>query len=226
MVYHKSHFRYNNVIEMTPCISSYTESTAKQCNMITPLLTHIMVRCCCLYFLMTFSNIVLFFQVEQTNKLYLSTQGFISNMTSPYEWKSIDNQIESQNLLCVMPSDNSNFTIESENVTDKINLMWKEILSSDYIPKLRTWESLGALQSPKQSLFVTDLPETVLHLARIKQTSILSLLPKKVKIAMLNINNVIQKFCSLCYRQCAPYLLYEKFLLKSFCQTLNCCYSA
>lgn len=36
------YFRYN-AIEMTPCISSCTESTAKQCNMITPFLAH-MVR--------------------------------------------------------------------------------------------------------------------------------------------------------------------------------------
>ncbi|XP_012218364.1 gamma-tubulin complex component 6 [Linepithema humile] len=152
--------RYNNVIEMAPCISSCIENRANYSNVITPLLTHIMV--------------------EQTNTLYLSTQGFISNLTSPYEWmKPIDDQIENQNHLCVMP-DNSSFTIESENVRDNINLIWKEIFSSDYIPKLRTWESLGAPESPKQSLFVTDLPETALHLARIKQTSILSLLPKKV----------------------------------------------
>jgi len=115
----------------------------------------------------------------------LSTQGFISNMTSSYEWmKSVDDQIENQNHSYVLP-DNSNFTIESENVRDNNNLLWKEVLSSDYIPKLRTWESLGAPESPKQSLFVTDLPETALHLARIKQTSILSLLPKKVKITVL-----------------------------------------
>lgn len=38
------HFRYNNAIEMIPCISSCTESTAKQCNMVTPFLAHIMVR--------------------------------------------------------------------------------------------------------------------------------------------------------------------------------------
>lgn len=105
-------------------------------------------------------------------------------MSSPYEWmKPIDDQIENQSL-CIMP-DNSNFTIESENVRDNINLIWKEVLSTDYIPKLRTWESLGASESPKQSLFVTDLPETALHLARIKQTSILSLLPEKVRITVL-----------------------------------------
>ncbi|EFN74872.1 Gamma-tubulin complex component 6 [Camponotus floridanus] len=51
---------------------------------------------------------------------------------------------------------------------------------SHHISKLRTWESFGASESSKQLLFVTDLPETMLHLARIRQTSILSLLPKKV----------------------------------------------
>lgn len=37
-------FRYNNAIEMAPCISSSTESTAKQCNTYTPFSTSIMVR--------------------------------------------------------------------------------------------------------------------------------------------------------------------------------------
>lgn len=36
--------RYNNAIEMAPCISSCTESTAKQCNTYTPFSTSIMVR--------------------------------------------------------------------------------------------------------------------------------------------------------------------------------------
>lgn len=39
------YLRYNNTVEMTPCISSCTESTTKLCNMVTPFLAHIMVRC-------------------------------------------------------------------------------------------------------------------------------------------------------------------------------------
>ncbi|KYQ53301.1 Gamma-tubulin complex component 6 [Trachymyrmex zeteki] len=153
--------RYNNAIEMSPCISSHTENTAKQCNIIAPFLTHTMI--------------------EQTNKIYLSTQRFMSNMTLPYEWiKSVDNQI--QNRFCAVSSEKSdcNFTNESKSVASNIDLIWKEILlSDDCVSKLRTWESLGAPEFSKQSLFVTDLPETALHLARIRQTSILSLLPKK-----------------------------------------------
>lgn len=110
----------------------------------------------------------------------------MSNMTLPYEWiKSVDNQI--QNRFCAVSSEKSdcNFTNESKSVASNIDLIWKEILlSDDCVSKLRTWESLGAPEFSKQSLFVTDLPETALHLARIRQTSILSLLPKKVKMAM------------------------------------------
>ncbi|KAG5310787.1 GCP6 protein, partial [Acromyrmex insinuator] len=154
--------RYNDTIEMSPCISSCTENTAKQCNILAPFSTHIMV--------------------EQTNKIYLSTPRFMSNMTLPCEWiKSVDNQI--QNRFCAVSSEKSDrsFTNESKKVATNIDLIWKEILfSDDCVSKLRTWESLGAPEFSKQSLFVTDLPETALHLARIRQTSILSLLPKKV----------------------------------------------
>ncbi|KYM86064.1 Gamma-tubulin complex component 6 [Atta colombica] len=154
--------RYNNTIEMSPCISSCTEKTAKQSNILAPFSTHIMV--------------------EQTNKIYLSTPRFMSNITLPCEWiKSVDNQI--QNCFCAVSSEKSDrsFTNESKSVANNIDLIWKEILfSDDCVSKLRTWESLGAPEFSKQSLFVTDLPETALHLARIRQTSILSLLPKKV----------------------------------------------
>lgn len=125
----------------------------------------------------------LFRQVEQTNKIYLSTQRFMSNMTLPCEWiKSVDNQNE--NRFCAVPLDNSDrsFTNESKSVESDADLIWKEIqLFGDHVSELRTWESLGAPEFSKQLLFVTDLPETALHLARIRQTSILSLLPKKVK---------------------------------------------
>ncbi|XP_029672354.1 gamma-tubulin complex component 6 [Formica exsecta] len=151
--------RYNNAIEMAPCISSCTESTVKQNNIFTPFSTSIMV--------------------EQTNMLYSSTQRFISNVTLPCEWiKSVD--FQNENNLCVMhASDNCNFMDESEHVRN-INLIWKDVhISNDHISKLRTWESFGASESSKQLLFVTDLPETMLHLARIRETSILSVLPKK-----------------------------------------------
>ncbi|KAL6442001.1 hypothetical protein ACFW04_002385 [Cataglyphis niger] len=154
--------RYNNAIEMAPCISSCsTENTVKQNNMFTPFSTSIMV--------------------EQTNMLYSSTQRFISNITLPCEWIQSVN-FQNENNLCVMhASDNSNcnFMNELEHVRN-INLIWKDVqVSNDHISKLRTWESFGASESSKQLLFVTDLPETMLHLARIRQTSILSVLSKK-----------------------------------------------
>lgn len=125
----------------------------------------------------------LFHQVEQTNTIYLSTPRFMSNMTLPCEWiKSVDNQNE--NRFYAVPSDNSDrsFTNESKSFGSDFDLIWENIqLFGDRVSKLRTWESLGASELSKQSLFITDLPETALHLARIRQTSILSLLPKKVK---------------------------------------------
>lgn len=123
--------------------------------------------------------------MEQTSTLYLSTQKFMSNMTLPCEWiKSAENQKENINgsRTWSLDDSNCNFTNEVGHVKDNINLIWEEMRPSDgYISKLRTWESLGTAESPKQKLFVTDLPETTFHLARIRQTSILSLLPKKVK---------------------------------------------
>ncbi|XP_029173958.1 gamma-tubulin complex component 6 [Nylanderia fulva] len=171
--------RYNNAIQMAPCISSCTESTAKPHNMFAPFLTSIMV--------------------EQTNMLYSSTQRFISNVTLPCEWiKSVDNQNE--NRLCVTRVSNNfnyNFMDESEYVRN-INTLWKDVqISNDYIPKLRTWESFGALEFSKQLLFVTDLPETMLHLARIRETSILPLLPKKAMHSTSLIQEISsQKFLS------------------------------
>lgn len=125
----------------------------------------------------------LFLQVEQTNKIYLSTQRFMSNMTLPCKWiKPVDNQNENRTLA--VPS--TNFTSESKSIGSNSDSIWKEVLFSDgHIPKLRTWESLGAPEFSRQLLFVTDLPETALHLARIRQSSILSLLPKKVKTTTL-----------------------------------------
>ncbi|XP_011881953.1 PREDICTED: gamma-tubulin complex component 6 [Vollenhovia emeryi] len=153
--------RYNNAIEMIPCISSCTEDTANQCSMVVPFLAHIMV--------------------EQTNKIYLSTQRFMSNTTVPCEWmKPVDNQSESR--FCAVPSGSPDrsFASESKGTASILDLMWREVLfSGDRMSELRTWESLGAPELSGQSLFVTDLPETALHLARIRQTSILSLLPKK-----------------------------------------------
>ncbi|KMQ96951.1 gamma-tubulin complex component 6-like protein [Lasius niger] len=171
--------RYNNAIEMAPCISSCTESTAKPHNMFTPFSTSIMV--------------------EQTNMLYSSTQRFISNVTLPCEWiKSVDYQKE--NRLCVThvsDNSNSNFMDGSEDIRN-INLIWKDIqVFNDYVSKLRTWESFGASESSKQLLFVTDLPETMLHLARIRQTSILSLLPKKAMHSISLMQEISpQKFSS------------------------------
>lgn len=107
----------------------------------------------------------------------------MSNTTLPCEWiKPVDNQNE--NRFCAVPLDNSDcsFTSESKSTESNPDLIWKEALfSGDRISKLRTWESLGAPEFSKQLLFVTDLPEAAQHLARIRQTSILSLLPKKVK---------------------------------------------
>lgn len=171
--------RYNNAIEMAPCISSCTESTAKQCNTYTPFSTSIMV--------------------EQTNTLYSSTKRFISNVTLPCEWiKSVDYQNE--NDLCVVRASNNsncNFMDESEYARN-INQIWKDVqISSERISKLRTWESFGASESSKQLLFVTDLPETMLHLARIRQTSILSLLPKKVIHSIFLMQEIsLKKFVS------------------------------
>lgn len=195
---------------MTPCISSYTESTAKQYNMVTPSLTHIMVRYTYLVFFDTYLLqcviFAFFHQVEQTNEIYLSTQRFMSNMTLPCEWiKSVDNQNEN---FCAVPLDNSDrsFTNESKSFESDTDLIWKEIqLFGDNVSEIRTWESLGAPEFSKQLLFVTDLPETALHLARIRQTSILSLLPKKVKMRQCLRKCIMQKLFSLCYRQCIPY---------------------
>jgi len=156
----------------------------------------------------------IFFQIEQTDKLYLSTQRFVSNTVLPCDWiKSLDNQIENQDHLCAVPI--SNYTIshnsmnESKCIKDNLDLAWEKVQSSLFsnsFSKLRTWECLGISESSKQSLFVTDLPETALHLARIRQTSILSLLSEKVKITVFMEVYYQKNDCALCYRQCILHL--------------------
>ncbi|EFN83778.1 gamma-tubulin complex component 6 isoform X2 [Harpegnathos saltator] len=173
--------RYNNAIAMAPCISNCSDNILKQYNMVTPFLTHLMV------------------DIEETSKQYLSTQKFISDMTLPYEWvKPVENQKENVDL-CAWSLDDSdcNLTNKAENIRDN-NSIWEEIQpSDDCISKLRTWESLGIVESPKQMPFVTDLPETMLHLARIRQTSILLLLPKKTMASVPLIREVpLKKFLS------------------------------
>lgn len=129
----------------------------------------------------------------------------MSNMTLPCEWiKPVDNQNE--NRVYAVPLDNSdrNFMSESKGIESNSDLIWKEVLlSGDRTSELRTWESLGAPEFSKQLLFVTDLPESALHLARIRQTSILSLLPKKVKTTIC-MQIYYAKIVLLCYRQCIP----------------------
>lgn len=111
----------------------------------------------------------------------------MSNTTLSYEWiKSLENQKESQNNLRAWSSNNFNHNItnQSEHNSNDIKLLWREMRpSSDPVSKLRTWETFGAPESSKQSLFFTDRSETTLHLARIRQACILSLLPKKVETA-------------------------------------------
>lgn len=65
--------RYNNAIEMAPCISSCTESTAKQCNTYTPFSTSIMVR-------LHVSNIILhlYFWGHKFFFLYMNYKTFLS----------------------------------------------------------------------------------------------------------------------------------------------------
>lgn len=160
--------RYNNAIEVAPCISSCTNNTVEQSNMIVPFSRHV--------------------TIERTSKLYLSTQSFMSNTILPHpSWTtSLDNQIEiNQDRLCAVPASNDldhKSVNESKHFRHNLNLVWEKVRSSsasNCSSKLRTWECLGIPESPRQPLFVTDLPETALHLARIRQTSILSLLPRK-----------------------------------------------
>lgn len=109
----------------------------------------------------------------------------------------MENPMENENDICMRTLNNitSNFTNNLEQLKEKDSVVnkdptviWKEIeLSDNYISKLRTWESLGELEPPKETLFITDMPEARMHLTRITQTSILSLLPKKVKVVILKL---------------------------------------
>lgn len=130
----------------------------------------------------------------------------MSNMFLPCEWiKSVTDQIENKNLMrvnnfdCNFTNKESQISVRNRNNINNINLIWKDIQFFDNcISQLRTWESLGAPESSKEPLFVTDLPETAVHLARIRQTSILSLLPKKVKDRNARVNTYRVKI-ALCF---------------------------
>ncbi|XP_014477340.1 PREDICTED: gamma-tubulin complex component 6 [Dinoponera quadriceps] len=162
----------SNVIEMqAPCVeSNRRDNTPKRYNAIAPILTHLTQV-----------------DVEQkSSKLYLSGQRFASDVTSPREWiESAWNREGRVNGSWPLDDSDCNFTNEVGRFRDNVGLMWEEMRPTDgRVSKLRTWESFGIAGPPKQTLFVTDLPETTLHLARIRQTSILLLLPKKAVLSV------------------------------------------
>lgn len=123
----------------------------------------------------------------------------MSNTTLSCDWiKSLENQRENQNDLYVWSSDNFNRSVNESQDDNNVNILWGEMRPfNDRLSRLRTWESLGAPESPKQPLFFTDLPETTLHLARIREACVLSLLPNKVKIVGVRAASVLAQTLTL-----------------------------
>ncbi|XP_046813072.1 gamma-tubulin complex component 6 isoform X1 [Vespa crabro] len=70
---------------------------------------------------------------------------------------------------------------EIVNVKDIYEEIWDNVdIKNTLILNRRTWETLGEFESAKQYNFLTDTPNAMLHLTRIKQICTLLLLPERV----------------------------------------------
>lgn len=97
-----------------------------------------------------------------TETIIMENESVVNNM-----WKSFDHSV----------TDKFNYTMRVWNhVWSQIDITATS--TSDYY----TWECFGEIDPVKESPFITDLPTAAIHLAKIKQTSILPLLPAKVKL--------------------------------------------
>ncbi|XP_014616772.1 PREDICTED: gamma-tubulin complex component 6 [Polistes canadensis] len=91
----------------------------------------------------------------------------------------------SENLTDTWRSSNESLHNEIVNVKDFYDEIWDNIdIKNTFIHNYHTWETLGELEFPKQYHFLTDTPNAMSHLTRIKQICTLLLLPKRV------INNI------------------------------------
>ncbi|XP_076241875.1 gamma-tubulin complex component 6 [Calliopsis andreniformis] len=78
-------------------------------------------------------------------------------------------------------SSNHSVINELNYSTSTWNHIWDQVdITTETAIEYRTWEYFGEMQAVKESLFMTDLPAAIVHLAKIRQTSSLSLLPEKI----------------------------------------------
>ncbi|KAI4498023.1 hypothetical protein M0802_006847 [Mischocyttarus mexicanus] len=87
----------------------------------------------------------------------------------------------SENVSDTWRSSNESLHNEIVNVKDFYEEIWDNIdIKDTLILNYHTWETLGELEFPKLYHFLTDTPNAISHLTRIKQISTLLLLPKRV----------------------------------------------
>lgn len=86
-----------------------------------------------------------------------------------------------ENNLDIWKSSSESLYNEIVNVKDIYEEIWDNIdVKSALMLNCRTWETLGEFESAKQYNFLTDTPNAMFHLTRIKQICTLLLLPKRV----------------------------------------------
>ncbi|XP_015183133.1 PREDICTED: gamma-tubulin complex component 6 [Polistes dominula] len=100
-----------------------------------------------------------------------------------------ETEVEEDNMPnitdCTWRLSNESLHNEIVNVKDFYEEIWNSIdMKNTFIFNYHTWETLGELEFPKQYHFLTDTPNAMSHLTRIKEICILLLLPKRV------INNI------------------------------------
>ncbi|KAL2741084.1 gamma-tubulin complex component 6 isoform X1 [Vespula squamosa] len=93
--------------------------------------------------------------------------------------KFVNRCIESVSDICRSSSESLyNETVNVKGIYEEI---WDNIdITNNLMLNCCTWETLGEFESAKQYNFLTDTPNAMLHLTRIKQICTLLLLPKRV----------------------------------------------
>lgn len=110
--------------------------------------------------------------------------------------KFVNRSIESVSDIC--RSSSENLYNEIVNVKDIYEETWDNIdITNTLILDCRTWETLGEFESAKQYNFLTDTPNAMLHLTRIKQICTLLLLPKRV-MCIYSYLNIVARIINRC----------------------------
>lgn len=70
-------------------------------------------------------------------------------------------------------------------VKQSFDEIWENLAIDEPVSNYRTWETLGKFDPPKQPRFITETPEAMCHLRRIKHANTLQMASMNVRTALL-----------------------------------------